>query len=115
MELKIEEMIIVAKNKISDALKQTEYSSYINEIVEDYAIFIRVCIENGLIKNESELELFRINDVKYFEGNAYASWIWHKLTLQKRFFVERTKEERRNVLFHELIHSLMEQLFDNDN
>ena len=81
MELKIEEMIIVAKNKISDALKQTEYSSYINEIVEDYAIFIRVCIENGLIKNESELELFRINDVKYFEGNAYASWIWHKLTL----------------------------------
>ena len=115
MELKIEEMIIVAKNKISDALKQTEYSSYINEIVEDYAIFIRVCIENGLIKNESELELFRINDVKYFEGNAYASWIWHKLTLQKRFFVERTKEERRNVLFHELIHSLMEQLFNFDN
>ena len=53
MELKIEEMIIVAKNKISDALKQTEYSSYINEIVEDYAIFIRVCIENGLIKSFS--------------------------------------------------------------
>ena len=115
MELKIEEMIIRAKNKISAALEQTEYSSYIGEIVEDYVVFIKVCIEKGLINNVSELELFKIDDVEYFEGNAYASWLWHKLTLQKRFFVERTKEERRNVLFHELIHSLMEQLFAIDN
>lgn len=115
MKLEIEEMIIIAKNKISTALEQTEYSSYIGEIVEDYVVFIKICIGKGLISNVSELELFKIDDVKYFEGNAYASWISHKLTLQKRFFVERTKEERRNVLFHELIHSLMEKLFNFDN
>lgn len=115
MELKIDEMVIGARNKISAALEQTEYSSYVSEIVEDYVVFIKICIEKGLIKNVSELELFRIDDVKYFEGNAYASWIWHRLTLEKRFFIERTKEERRNVLFHELIHSLMEKLFVSDN
>ena len=68
-----------------------------------------------MVLNEKELSLFEINEVKYFDGNAYASWLLHSLTLQKRFFVERTKEERRNVLFHELIHSLMEQLFNLDN
>lgn len=115
MNLKINQMIETAKNKISDALAQTEYSSYINEIIEDYALFIKICIEKGLIKNEEDLDLFRIDNVKYFEGNAYASWLLHDLTLQKRFFVERTREERRNVLFHELIHSLMERLFSFDN
>ena len=115
MNLKIDQMISVARNKISAALEDTEYFSYINEIVEDYAIFIKICIEKGLIKNEKELKLFEINNVKYFDGNAYASWLLHDLTLQKRFFVERTIEERRNVLFHELIHSLMEQLFNIDN
>ena len=115
MDLKINKMIEIAKNKISDALTSTEFSSYINEIIYDYVVFIKACIENGLIKSEEDLELFRIDDVKYFEGNAYASWLLHNLTLQKRFFVERTKEERRNVLFHELIHSLMEQLFALDN
>ena len=115
MNLKINQMIETAKNKISDALAQTEYSSYINEIIEDYALFIKICIEKGLIKTEKELELFEINNVKYFDGNAYASWLLHDLTLQKRFFVERTREERRNVLFHELIHSLMERLFSFDN
>lgn len=115
MDLKMAQMISVAKNKISDALCQTEYSIYINEIVKDYVLFIKICIEKGLIRNEKELSLFEINEVKYFDGNAYASWLLHSLTLQKRFFVERTKEERRNVLFHELIHSLMEQLFNLDN
>ena len=115
MDLKIAQMISVAKNKISDALCQTEYSIYINEIVKDYVLFIKICIEKGLIRNEKELSLFEINEVKYFDGNAYASWLLHSLTLQKRFFVERTKEERRNVLFHELIHSLIEQLFNLDN
>lgn len=94
MELKIEEMIIRAKNKISAALEQTEYSSYIGEIVEDYVVFIKVCIEKGLINNVSELELFKIDYVEYFEGNAYASWLWHKLTLQNDFlWKERKKKE----------------------
>ncbi len=115
MNLKIAQMIEVASNKISDALIHTEYSRYINEIVEDYVLFIKICIEKGLIKNEKELELFEIENVKYMDGTAYASWLLHGLTLQKRFFVERTSEERRNVLFHELIHSLMEQLFRFDD
>ena len=72
-------------------------------------------MEKGLINDENQLKLFEIKNVKYFDGNAYASWTLHDLTLQKRFFIERTREERRNVLFHELIHSLMEQLFNLDN
>ena len=115
MNFKIDQMVSIARNKISEALNQTEYSSHINEIVEDYVLFIKICIEKGLIKNEKDLELFEINSVKYFDGNAYASWSHHNLTVQKRFFVERTSEERRNVLFHELIHSLMENLFNHNN
>ena len=72
MDLKINKMIEIAKNKISDALTSTEFSSYINEIIYDYVVFIKACIENGLIKSEEDLELFRIDDVKYFEGNSYA-------------------------------------------
>ena len=115
MDVKITQMIESAKNKISDALNKTEYSSYINEIVEDYATFIKVGIELNLITNENELELFRIDNVKYLDGNAYAYWLLNDLTLEKRFFLERTREERRNVLFHELIHALMAQLFNANN
>lgn len=115
MENKILELIENASNKISNALVETEYKSYTEQIVRDYSIFLITIIEYGLIKDETELDLFKINTVKYFDGNAYASWGYHNLTIQKRFFVERNDEERRNVLFHELIHSLMEKLFTFDN
>ena len=42
MDLKIAQMILVAKNKISDALCQTEYAIYINDIVKDYVLFIKI-------------------------------------------------------------------------
>lgn len=115
MDKRIEQLITIAREKISSALSQTEYSGCINEIVEDYAMFIRICTKKGLITNEESLEVFRIDSVEHFDGDSYASWLFHNLTLQKRFFVERTKEERRNVLFHELIHSLMEKLFSYSN
>lgn len=115
MENKILEMIENAKNKISKALIETEYNYYTEEIAKDYGIFLTTAIEYGLVTNESELDLFKINNVRYFDGNAYASWGYHNLTIQKRFFVERNEEERRNVLFHELIHSLMENIFSFDN
>ena len=109
------EMVNNFYEKLNQELQNTEYLNYIPQIVNDYRAFLVTAISNGLIRNLEGLKLFEVYEIKYFDGNAYASWNNHVLSLQKRFFVERTDEERRNVLFHELIHSLINKLLSHDN
>ena len=111
MEEKRIAMIEDFRSKLSVVLSENGYSDYVYEIVDNYRTFIDILINDGSIKNENDLDLYRVDSVKYFDGHAYASWCMHDLTLQKRFFVERDSEGRRNTLFHELTHSLMEKYF----
>ena len=111
----IKSMMNNAKILLNDALKDTEYANYVDEILDHYKEFLKTGLDTGLIKTEDYLSLYVIKDIKYYNGTQYANWVNHSLTLQKRYFVERNNEERRNVLFHELIHSLMEKLFSYDN
>ena len=69
MDLKMAQMISVAKNKISDALCQTEYSIYINEIVKDlniklnmsYSSNVKIKCRHMTTSTEEGLESFRKN------------------------------------------------------
>lgn len=115
MEDKIMELIESAKEKFNSALLNTEYADKSDSILSHYIAFLKVGIEVGLI-TENDIELYRINRIIFNEkSNAYAAWNSNTLTLAPRFFIERNEQEQRNVVFHELIHSLMEKLIRNNN
>ncbi len=109
LEEKVLELVSLAKNNLHECLSTTEYFSLEDAILSDYVEFLKLGIEECLI-TENNIEIFKIKEVVFNpNGNAYASWCFGTLTLQPRFFLERTRDEQRNVLFHELIHSLMEE------
>ena len=109
---KIIELRTAAKENLEKGLKDTPYENEVDSILKDYLEFLKVGISFGLI-NLDNINMYEIKEAKYIEnGNAYASWVMGNLTIQPRFFIERNSEERRNVLFHELIHSLMEKLIN---
>lgn len=99
-----------AKDNLHKGLNNTIYSDKAESILSDYLEFLKIGIVFGLITLEN-INMYTIKEVVFNEkGNAYASWCLGTLTIQPRFFLERNREEQRNVLFHELIHSLMEGL-----
>lgn len=112
--LQIESEIIrlreIAKDNLQKGLNNTIYFDKIESILSDYLEFLKVGVAYGLINLEN-INIYNIKEVVFLEkGNAYARWNSGKLILEPRFFLERNREEQRNVLFHELIHSLMEGL-----
>lgn len=110
MEEKIFELIEGAKKTISLGLLDTNYTDKSDPILSHYIAFLKVGIEVGLI-TESNIELYKIDRVVFNEkSNAYADWCFNILTLAPRFFLERSEQEQRNVIFHELIHSVMDIL-----
>ena len=111
----INEMVENFYEKTNQALQNTDYSKYTPQIVNDYKTFLVTAINCGLISNLEDLNLFIVNKVEYSDGYAYAGWNSRNLSLFKRFFVERTDEERRNVIFHELIHSLINKFLSSIN
>lgn len=99
-----------AKDNLHKGLNNTIYSDKAESILSDYLEFLKIGIAFGLINLEN-INMYTIKEVIFNEkGNAYASWCIGTLIIQPRFFLERNREEQRNVLFHELIHSLMESL-----
>ena len=115
VEIIIDNMAKVFEEKLSLALHNTGYASYTSKIVEDYRVFLYTAVNYGLINNMDDFHLFDVFDVEYFDGLAYASWNTHRMTIQKRFFIERTEEEQRNVIFHELLHSLVNKMISDEN
>ena len=110
MEDKVMKLIARAKDNLNIALLNTKYADKSDSILSHYIAFLKVGIEVGLI-DEKNIDIYEIKKVVFYEkGNAYASWIGNILTLEPRFFIERNEQEQRNVIFHELIHSLMEKL-----
>lgn len=115
MENKIIELRNNAKEKLQIALNDTTYLNKKEEILSDYMEFLKIGIVSNLI-NEKNIDIYSIEKIVYNEkGNAYASWRNKELTLQPRFFLERNREEQRNVIFHELIHALMDELILSNN
>lgn len=99
-----------AKDNLHKGLNNTIYSDKADSILSDYLEFLKIGISFGLVNLEN-INMYVIKKVTFNEkGNAYALWCQGTLTIYPRFFLERNREEQRNVLFHELIHSLMEGL-----
>ena len=110
LDSKVNRLIEIAKEKIECGLRNTEYSNMFKKILIDYIDFLKVGIELGLINNEN-INLYEINECVYRpDGNAYAAWRCHSLFIDPRFFIEINEDEQKNVIFHELIHSLLDQL-----
>lgn len=114
MEDKVMKLIASAKDNLNSALLNTKYVDKSDSILSHYIEFFKIGIEVGLI-NEKNIDMYEIKEVVFNEkGNAYAAWSLNTLILQPRFFIERNEQEQRNTIFHELIHSLMEKLINNN-
>lgn len=112
---KTEKMVEDFKNALLQGLTNTDYFSFVKEIVDDYEYFMKICISMGFIKCENELNLLKISKVKCSDGKTYAKLANEILFLQQKFFTEKDYEERRNIIFHELFFSLLETDFSFNN
>lgn len=114
IENKVIELIKTAEENLRKGLNNTKYYDKIEEILSYYIEFLKTGIAFGIINNDN-INIYTITEVVYNEkSNAYARWSrferYGTLTLAPRFFLERNSEEQKNIIFHELIHSLMVNL-----